>query len=34
VFDLVFPNLDKTEANNVWKNQLSKKKDEDDEDDD
>ncbi|KAG9248460.1 lon protease-like protein [Calycina marina] len=34
VFDLVFPNLDKTEANNVWKGQFSKKNDEDDEDDD
>lgn len=34
VFDLVFPDLDKTEGNNVWKDQLSKKKDEDDEDDD
>jgi Lon-like ATP-dependent protease len=25
VFDLVFPGLDKEEANDVWKKQLSKK---------
>lgn len=31
VFDLVFPNLDKSQANNVWKNQLevTSSKDED-----
>ena len=35
VFDLVFPNLDSDQANNVWKQQLSKKKhDKEDEDDD
>lgn len=28
VFDLVFPNLDKDHANNVWKKQLSKKEEE------
>lgn len=27
VFDLVFPNLDKEQANNQWKEQLSRKKD-------
>lgn len=44
IFDLVFPNLDKSQANSVWKEQLSKKekkkkevkkdKDEESEDDD
>ena len=28
VFDLVFPNVDKDQANNLWKDQLSKKKSE------
>jgi Lon-like ATP-dependent protease len=28
VFDLVFPNIDEEEANNLWKEQLSKKDDE------
>ncbi|TVY56737.1 Mitochondrial Lon protease-like protein, partial [Lachnellula suecica] len=34
VFDLVFPNLDKEQANKLWKEQLTKKKGEKDEDDD
>lgn len=37
VFDLVFPNVDQKEANNLWKKQLKKdkkKKDDDEEDDD
>jgi Lon-like ATP-dependent protease len=35
VFDLVFPDLDKEQANNQWKEQLSKKNDsESDKDDD
>jgi len=35
VFDLVFPDLNKEQANNQWKEQLSKKKDdESDKDDD
>ncbi|KAF4631394.1 hypothetical protein G7Y89_g6739 [Cudoniella acicularis] len=34
VFDLVFPNLDKEHANNQWKEQLTKKSEKSDEDDD
>jgi hypothetical protein len=34
VFGLVFPNLDKVQANNQWKEQLSKKKDDESEKDD
>jgi Lon-like ATP-dependent protease len=34
VFDLVFPNLDKEQANNLWKDQLTKKGEKDGEDDD
>jgi Lon-like ATP-dependent protease len=34
VFDLVFPGLDTQQANHVWKEQLSKKKADHDEDDD
>jgi Lon-like ATP-dependent protease len=35
VFDLVFPGLDKDQANSLWKDQLSKKKDgKNDEDED
>jgi hypothetical protein len=34
VFDLVFPNLDKEQVNNEWKEQLSKKKDAETEKDD
>jgi len=34
VFDLVFPNLDKDQANNLWKDQLSKKESKNDEVDD
>ena len=41
MFDLIFPNLDRDQANNVWKKQLKKskkdrekeKKDEDSDDD-
>ena len=29
VFDLVFPNLDTAQANGQWKEQLSRKKDDD-----
>jgi len=28
VFDIVFPNLDKAQASDVWKTQLSKNKEE------
>jgi Lon-like ATP-dependent protease len=43
IFNLIFPDVDKTQANNLWKDQLSKKqkkreskkeKEEDSEDDD
>jgi len=35
VFDLVFPNLDKDQANSLWKEQLKKlKKEKEGEDDD
>ncbi|KAH8648769.1 lon protease-like protein [Tricladium varicosporioides] len=34
VFELVFPDLDKNQANNQWKEQLTKKSDKNDEDDD
>lgn len=34
VFDLVFPNVDAAEANALWKDQLTKKKSNKDEDED
>jgi Lon-like ATP-dependent protease len=34
VFDLVFPNLDKEQANNLWKEQLTKPKQDEVGDDD
>jgi Lon-like ATP-dependent protease len=34
VFDLVFPDLDRDQANKEWKEQLSKKKDDESEKDD